>query len=241
MNETPNPSPLLAREFENPMGRTARVLGWIWLPIHIFALPVLLSLYVSVNPEELTEAGANLVYYAFSALVLLIVMFRYWKGGFETFLDRPGRCLLAMVLGFAANYALSLVISLPLVLILGEDLVNPNNEAVMDAAAREMGTIKAVTIFLAPVVEETLFRGVVFGSIRPKRRILAYVVSAALFCLLHVWQYVLVYGDAALLLYALQYIPASIAFAWCYERCGSIWAPILLHMALNAMSFAILA
>ena len=49
--------------------------------------------------------------------------------------------------------------------------------------------MKAVSIFLVPIVEEMLFRGVVFGSIRPRSRLWAYVVSVAAFSVYHVWSF----------------------------------------------------
>ena len=45
-----------------------------------------------------------------------------------------------------------------------------------------------ITVVCAPLIEETFFRGVVFGSIRKHHRTLAYVVTTILFCTLHIWQ-----------------------------------------------------
>ena len=87
-----------------------------------------------------------------------------------------------------------------------------------------------------PLVEESLFRGVVFGSLYRKSRLLAYVGSVGLFCVYHIWQFAAAYGDPALLLYAVQYLPVSIALCWLYERTGSVWSPIFLHMLLNGLS-----
>ena len=58
-----------------------------------------------------------------------------------------------------------------------------------------------------------------------------------LFSLYHVWQYAAASGDPGLLLYAIQYIPMSVALAWTYERSGSIWTPIFFHMGYNAISY----
>ena len=97
----------------------------------------------------------------------------------------------------------------------------------------------AITVF-APVIEETLVRGVVFGTIRPASRVLAYIVSALLFTLMHNWQYFGLHPFLSILLSCLPYIPASVALAWVYEKAGTIWAPITLHALINAMSFGLL-
>ena len=50
-----------------------------------------------------------------------------------------------------------------------------------------------IVIFLAPFVEEVLFRGLVFGNLRGKSACGgATLVSCLLFALLHVWQFAVV-------------------------------------------------
>ena len=39
-----------------------------------------------------------------------------------------------------------------------------------------------------------------------------------------------------LLLNFLQYVPAGIALGWAYERADSIWAPITMHLIINAIA-----
>jgi len=237
MNET-NPGPQAG--FQQLMTPTERVLGWIWLPVNTFLLPILAAVYVYANPDQLSDGALNLVTFAVSAVALLLMLHRFWRESFHRMLDRPGRCLGAMLLGGLVNYALSLAVSPVLLLALDGAVDNPNNAALLEIAQQDLGMIKAASVFLAPLVEETLFRGVVFGSLRPKHRVLAYALSTGLFSLLHVWQYILVSADASLLVYALQYIPSGVALACCYERSGSIWPPIFLHMLLNTVAFTVL-
>ncbi len=237
MNET-NPGPQAG--FQQLMTPTERVLGWIWLPVNTFLLPILAAVYVYANPDQLSDGALNLVTFAVSAVALLLMLHRFWRESFHRMLDRPGRCLGSMLLGGLVNYALSLAVSPVLLLVLDGAVDNPNNAALLEIAQQDLGMIRAASIFLAPLVEETLFRGVVFGSLRPKHRVLAYALSTGLFSLLHVWQYILVSADASLLVYALQYIPSGVALACCYERSGSIWPPIFLHMLLNTVAFTVL-
>ena len=237
MTET-NPGPQAG--FQQLMTPTERVLGWIWLPVNTFLLPILAAVYVYANPDQLSDGALNLVTFAVSAVALLLMLHRFWRESFHRMLDQPGRCLGAMLLGGLVNYALSLAVSPVLLLVLDGAVDNPNNAALLEIAQQDLGMIKAASVFLAPLVEETLFRGVVFGSLRPRRRLLAYALSTGLFSLLHVWQYILVSADASLLVYALQYIPSGVALAYCYERSGSIWPPIFLHMLLNTVAFTVL-
>jgi membrane protease YdiL (CAAX protease family) len=132
------------------------------------------------------------------------------------------------------SYVLALVLTLFL-----KNGTNPNQELIISNTKLNPNQAIAVGVLLAPIVEEALFRGAVFGSIRRKNRILAYIVSAALFGVYHLWQYLLVGFQWELLLYMVQYVPGAIALAWCYERSGNIWSSILLHMVINFISLKV--
>lgn len=137
-----------------------------------------------------------------------------------------------------AAYGIDVLLSL--VLQLGTGLIGelpvPNNDAVTGLAKVDYKRMIAVAVLMAPLVEECLFRGVVFGTIRSRSRFWAYAVSIALFSLYHVWQYVVMYGDPKLLLSALAYVPVSAALTFCYEQTRSIWPPVFFHMCINALS-----
>ena len=215
-----------------------QTLGWIYLFIHVIALPLLIRMYDKaaggVNP-----ANANLVYYAFGVAFVAAVMLRYLRREFDALMDRLGWCIITALLALLVMYALNTAATLVLML-LEEVLNNPNNDMVAQLAREDFGAIKALSVFIAPIVEEVLFRGVLFGSLRERSRGWAYVVSVAAFGLYHVWQSALAAGDWTMLLYAVQYVPISVVLAWCYERSGSLWTGIFYHMGYNAISFTLL-
>jgi membrane protease YdiL (CAAX protease family) len=76
---------------------------------------------------------------------------------------------------------------------------------------------------------------VIFGSIYKRSRILGYAVSALVFAALHVIGYIGFFAPTHLLLCFLQYIPAGLCLAWAYVMADTIWAPILMHIAINQM------
>jgi membrane protease YdiL (CAAX protease family) len=123
---------------------------------------------------------------------------------------------------------------------------NPNDEIIIEHIKINPNTMIAVTVLLGPVVEETLFRGVVFGTIRRKNRTAAYLVSFIVFAVYHLWEYILVAISTtgasgwSLILNLLQYLPGSLALAWCYERSNTLWAPIFLHMLINALNISVI-
>lgn len=226
--------------FENPMGRGAKIAGWIYLPIHVALLPLFLGVILMLVTGEMpSEITCNICYYAIGLVFTLIAMWKFLRRSYENMLDRFAYSLAMILAAYAVDVLLSLVLQLAMSLF-GE-LPIPNNDAVLELAGRDYRRMIAVAVLMAPLVEECLFRGVIFGTIRQKSRFWAYLVSVLLFSLYHVWQYALVYAEPRYLLSALQYVPVSIALAYCYDRTQSIWPPVFFHMFINALSLSVIA
>lgn len=221
--------------FENKLSRRQLIFGLVYLPLHIVILPILVPmLMLSLG---VTDLGLiNLAYYAVGLAAVLVVFWSHLRAHFDTLLDRIGWCLITFLMALGLDYVLSLVVN-SLLMVAAESLENPNDSAVMQMAEISEGSVKAFAIFMAPIVEEVLFRSVIFGGVRGRSRVAAYVLSMLMFSVYHVWQYVAVYGDWTLLIYVLQYLPVSFVLAWAYERSGTIWVPIGFHMMMNAFSF----
>ncbi len=223
----------------DPMPRGARIAGWAYFPIHAVVLPLTLGmLLLAVLGELPSDITCNVVYYLCGLVFTLIAMWRFLRRSFDTMVGSILRCLGMMFAAYGIDVLLSLVLQLGTSLI-GE-LPVPNNDAVTGLARTDYKRMIAVAVLMAPLVEECLFRGAVFGTIRPKSRFWAYAASIALFSLYHVWQYVLVYQDPKLLLSALAYVPVSAALTFCYEQTRSIWPPVFFHMCINALSLTVL-
>ena len=96
----------------------------------------------------------------------------------------------------------------------------------------------AGAVLLAPLTEETLVRGLIFGNLRRWNRPAAYGAAAAVFAAMHVLPY-LGQMDALSICYnILVYGLPSLALCACYEYAGAIWAPIGLHMIINALGMS---
>ena len=229
--------------FTNHMSRGESIAAAIYLPIHAVGLPLGLAWLAGFIPAlaQLSDTELNMLYYGLGLVYVLIALRGFLRRSFDVALDHKGRLLLGALGGYAVNIGASFVIS-ALLLIFGLELgMSPNNQAIMTEAAVDYRRMAVMVIVMAPVVEEPLFRGLLFGCIRPRSRVWAYVVSCLLFSLYHVWQYVLIYGDWRMLIYCLLYLPASIGLAWAYDRSGSIWGAIILHGMVNGISLSVLS
>jgi hypothetical protein len=112
---------------------------------------------------------------------------------------------------------------------------NPLQLHMSDAlATADVGLIlwyALVAVILAPIIEETLFRGLLYPWLRKRVGIiLAAVISAILFALFHF--------DAR---GAIQYCALGIILALVYERSRSIPAVALVHALWNAWVLAIMS
>ena len=214
-------------------GETIAALAWI--PVHIVALPELLGVLCRSGRIDVT--AANLILYAAGAVYMLAFLGRFLRREFDPLCDRPFYCILQVAGSYLAMVAFNALFAALLLLLSGEEIVmNPNNETVSGLAAESPGIIKAVGIFLAPIVEELMFRAGIFGAIRKKNRILAYIVSMLAFGIYHIWAYLL--QNPLYVLFIIQYLPVSWLLCRCYERTNTIWTPIFLHMLVNAVSMA---
>ena len=203
----------------------------LWLPMHTWGFPrLLLRLYPGIGVINL-----NFWNYAVGAGLLSLLCWSFLRRDFDRIWENPGK-ILGMALGgcvllMGANMAMSAIVFA----LVPQD--NPNNQAVFDLVRTGRGRILATTVILAPVVEELIFRGGVFGLVRRGNRFAAYAVCILLFGVYHTWQYAL--ADPANWLFVLEYLPAGFLLCFCYDRTECIWTPILLHMVNNSLTLLI--
>ena len=230
------------RAFRFPMTKSEAVIGWVYVFVHTFAMVYILSaLNAYVFPAlgfTLSSTYLNLVYYMFGFIFLLIFLNRYMRESFGDLCSNLLDTLIAVVAGYAVYMLLMFGVSLLLGLFMN-DLTNPNSSAVINETKLNPNSMLAIGVLLAPVVEEILFRGVVFGTIRRKSRLAAYIVSAVFFSLYHLWEYLVYSFSVVNLLFLIQYVPAGIVLCWCYERGRNIWCPVFMHMLVNYISISV--
>lgn len=214
------------------------IAGWCYLPFYLVLLSVIIQYVCRWLSIPLTELALNITYFVINLTVVLIIFRRFLRqrffgGSFWLFVQAV---ILGFVLYYACTYAIDLVVNL-----LGGTLTLYNNDTVAGLVDAGYYVMMFITIILAPIIEETLVRGLVFGSIHSVSRLMAYILSCFIFTLMHSWQYFGAYPLGSVLLSCLPYIPASIALAWVYEKSGTIWASITLHALINAISFGVLS
>ena len=215
-----------------------QVAGFCYLPFYMILLPLGLSWLSGLLDLRLTDVQINVAYFIINCVMIWIIFHNFLLRSFRSI--RFWELVQALILGFCLYYAGKFLLGLVLQL-LKLSVTNFNDETVTGLISQNRLVMLVCTVFLAPIVEETLVRGLLFGVIRRQNRILAYAVTILFFCVMHIWQYLSVYDVRDVLLAGLQYIPAGIALGWTYEKSNTVWAPIGLHMVINAISMGLLS
>lgn len=216
--------------------------GWVFFALYLFVFPFLVGLVTRFLEEHLElgvpAAQSSAIYYAAVLLLLVAVFWDFLKNAFRILSDNTRRNLFALVVGFLSGMLFTVLLSLiPL------PVENPVIGDYRGQFLLAPGFTTAVVMFLRPMTEEILYRGLLFGSLRKKNRPLAYVVSIGLSALAAVWQFAVPDGGVMYLLLALRYIPLAAAATWAYDIGGSVLTPMALRVILNGLFlvFALIA
>lgn len=164
-----------------------------------------------------------------SALIVLpVVCFLYWKDGQlyggkkDKAKSRPvWTYLLIIVMAVVSNQVFSYLINLIQV-----DRVFSN--AAQEALFGSDLWIQIIGVgILVPIMEEYLFRGVVY------QRLKRFVRSKKAAVFLGAFIFAIYHGNMIQFLFAL---PMALLMIWVYEKWGTIKAPIVFHIAVNLSS-----
>ncbi len=214
-------------EFTSRLSKWETVAALLYIPIHIVLLPSLLQ--SMVNMGYMQAVWANVVAYGLGFLYMLAFCHRFLRRDYDPLCDGFLHCLAEVGVAYGLMYLCNLVVSVVL-----SPVGNPNNAGIMDLAGMDWNKTFAMSVFLAPVLEEVMFRAAIFGKLRNYNRRAAYLVSVLLFSVYHVWGYAV--ADPRYWAYVIQYFPVAYLLCRVYERTNSIWSSILFHALVNSIS-----
>ena len=117
---------------------------------------------------------------------------------------------------------------------------NINDAAITELARTNYALMLIGVVFLVPLTEEMLYRGLIFRNLWQSSKVAAYLLSMAAFAAVHVLGYIGSEDITTLLICFLQYLPAGLCLAWTYTKADNIFAPILVHAIVNAIAIGAL-
>lgn len=136
---------------------------------------------------------------------------------------------LGALAGLGMSYGIYFSIYLIFYLAAGRGPVSPQSERLRDLSGGHLALVLTVVVVLAPLFEELFFRGLFYPALR--RRLApssAIVLNGAIFGIMHFQP-----------LFMLSLVLVGIAFAWLYEKTGSLAAPIIAHALYNLVVTAV--
>ncbi|MDD6605301.1 MAG: type II CAAX endopeptidase family protein [Oscillospiraceae bacterium] len=216
-----------------------QIAGVVFFVIYLLVLPFvtnpLFDLAGRLLAVSISAAMRDVLYYYILFAVTIIIFHGFLARTSRHLMDNLGGACKTAAAGLVGLYGLNeLVYRLTNLIFTNRTNLNDTTISAQIDDAPHMTLL--IVIFLAPFVEEVLFRGLVFGNLKSRSRALAYVVSCLLFALLHVWQFAVVKQDVTYFLLMIQYLVPGLVLAWAYDHSGTLWASIGLHAAVNALS-----
>ena len=218
--------------FTSPLSRKEALLGWLFVPVFALLVPLLLGAVVSYWPVEVGEAQKSTVYYLIGFLYALIFLQHFVKSDWIALWDKKLLVVLTLILTHLLNVVLSFGIA-ALTVAVWQDGAQAFVSEIPGLSGSTAEGMFTPLVLLAPLAEEALFRGVVFGTLRRHSRAAAYIVSVALFAVHSVWQTAVANPGVSFLFLAVTTVPVGVAAAFCYERTQNVWACALYRALIN--------
>jgi membrane protease YdiL (CAAX protease family) len=205
----------------------------------VFAFPLADGVLTQIGPWLTGQSGAEvesllfflryLFYFTIVMAVILMVVLKIRRGSWQDLGLRSISFKNLLVYGLGAGLG---IVTIILILGIAMQMLQPEVppqaiEEVLRAAKRpeEILFIVLAAVFLAPMVEELFYRGMIYPYLRNHFGILGgSLISGLIFGLAHwdLWR-------------ALPLAIGGVLLCWIYEKSGSLWASICAHGVWNGV------
>jgi len=217
------------------MSRSEKIWGWLYMAFSMIALPSLLQLLNTKLAAPMNEGTLNFTFYCVNFFAICCIFRSFLRDSLVAAWRDLWNFVQAVVLGYVAYWACSKVMDFAMSYLL------PNFRNVNDSAITVMAhtnyTLTAIgVVLLVPLVEEVLYRGLIFRNLYRSSQVAAYLVSMAAFAAIHVLGYIGSESVTTLVICFLQYLPAGLCLAWTYTKADNIFAPVIVHALVNAIA-----
>lgn len=114
------------------------------------------------------------------------------------------------------------------------------NQVLITTMARAYPVMMFIsTVILAPILEEIIFRGMIFGWLYEVNPKLAHFISAFIFGFVHV-MIAMMSGNISEFIQIFSYFFMGFALSYLYEKRNNIYVPILAHTMNNLISMVLI-
>ena len=173
------------RPFSVTMRRYEIIGGILFFFVYQFLMGYILSFVFGLLGIPEDEVSINAAYYVVNFLVTALLFRRFLAYSLPVAADNFLRFLKAVLLGYVLYEGVQVLVFV-LVTFISPSFVTPNDDTVRAIAGLNYNVMWVGAVLLAPLVEETLIRGLILGNIRRKNRLLAYILTALVFAGMHI-------------------------------------------------------
>ncbi len=233
----------------NPIPKKLFLFVFYFFSMYILSTIIAILLFITLrylfpnNPNNNTFAMTitNIVIYSILSFVILFTLDRYFAHYFKDFKKKFLYYVGLAIAGWIFNLFLTIIIEIIMQLLEFTSRETQNQEAIVDSLKYPLLAIPVI-IFGAPIVEEIIFRGIIFNYARnlklPKKLniVLAFILSSSLFGLIHVFTAFLQSHDYTELILGIPYISAGFVLTLLYYLTNNIFVPMLMHFIQNCFS-----
>ena len=239
---------MLSNSFTRKVNTQAK---WMFLlvilPLYMYCGSIIISAFLKfiIITFSLTLSESTINCYVnllFDLGMLIIVWLTFKDSMIEQWhdfkQDIKGHLLYGLLIGTALVYGVGIVGGF-ITLLLGGASTSENQNLIQTIVAAHPFLMSLTTVVFAPLLEETIFRGIVFGwvyEINPK---LAHLVSAFVFGFVHVMISVLS-GNISEWIQIFSYFFMGAALSYLYEKRNNIYVPILSHAMNNFIAMLLM-
>lgn len=204
---------------------------WVYLLVW---LVIFLLIYVNIIPipflQNLSPSAIMLIIYAAQAVIFILFLkedikrdFIAFKGNFKTYM----RYILPKIGIFFVVY---IIVNIPILLITGKEATNQTQIKELP-----MAVTASMSILLAPIIEELMFRGMLRKGINNDKLFIA--MSSILFGAVHV---LYVEENPIMYLYLIPYALIGYFLARTYTKTNNIFTNISIHFLWNTFCMILL-
>lgn len=116
-------------------------------------------------------------------------------------------------------------------------LINYNEQALNEESNEGSFILYSIAaIFFGPLVEELIYRFLIFRWLRNYNSVLAHILTALLFAFMHIGGFVIINKDFLSLCTMLPYVFLSLGLSIVYEKSKTLVYPIVFHMLINIIA-----
>ncbi len=207
------------------------IFGLILLLVHVIGLNYIGYVYKWLNLTNLVR-GTGFVGFSWYFLLTIVVFIFFGKELVKSIKDMSDSPKSKFLYAFIVGVIGSIIEGCAYLFVYNVLNISSSNQDVIESTGHTIWLLLETAIF-APIVEETIFRGIIYRSLRNKSVYLATFLTALLFAFYHIWEYVVFDGEFMQLVAMIIYFFPALTFGLIYEKTENLLYPIMTHGVCN--------